>query len=129
MLTTLFPCANLVTNTILKEVIMHKEIRIPHNELKTLAENLAHVFFQRHDIYAQQLDDGRYISIKKPLETWQLISHLQGKLTLGTYVLNAESQARFIVFDADFQAMVTIGAAENFRLYPAGTVCHGDFGG
>jgi hypothetical protein len=80
---------------------MHKEIRIPHNELESLAENLAGVFFQRRDIYAQQLDDGRYISIKKPLESWQLTSHLQGKLTLGTYVLNAESQARFIAFDAD----------------------------
>jgi len=80
---------------------MHKEIRIPHNELESLAENLASVFFQRRDIYAQQLDDGRYVSIKKPLESWHLTSHLKGKLTLGTYVLNAESQARFIAFDAD----------------------------
>jgi hypothetical protein len=80
---------------------MHKEINILHNELEPLAENLASVFFQRRDIYAQQLDDGRYISIKKPLETWQLINHLQGKLTLGTYVLDAESHSRFIAFDAD----------------------------
>lgn len=80
---------------------MHKEIRIPRTELEPLAENLASVFFQRRDIFARQLEDGRYISIKEPLETWQLTSHLQGKLTLGTYVLDAESQARFIAFDAD----------------------------
>ena len=80
---------------------MHKEIRIPRSELELLAENMASVFFQRRDIYARQLDDGRYISIKEPLESWQLISHLKGKLTLGTYVLDAESQTRLITFDAD----------------------------
>ena len=80
---------------------MHKEIQIPRTELEPLAENLASVFLQRRDIYARQLDDGRYISIHKPLESWHLISHLKGKLTLGTYVLDAESQARFIAFDAD----------------------------
>jgi hypothetical protein len=80
---------------------MQKEIRIQPAELEPLAENLANVFFQRRDIFAKQLDDGRYISIKKPLESWHLTSHLQGKLTLGTYMLNADSQARFITFDAD----------------------------
>jgi hypothetical protein len=80
---------------------MHKEIRIPRTELEPLAENLASVFFQRRDIYARQLDDGRYISIKEPLESWHLTYHLQGNLTLGTYVLDAESQVRFIAFDAD----------------------------
>ncbi|MCK5428088.1 MAG: hypothetical protein KAI94_01380, partial [Anaerolineales bacterium] len=80
---------------------MHKEIQIPRTELEPLAENLASVFFQRRDIYARQMDNGRYISIHKPLESWQLVSHLKGKLTLGTYVLDAESQARFIAFDAD----------------------------
>ena len=66
-----------------------------------MSEKLAGVFFQRRDICARQLDDGRYISINKPLESWQYVSHLKGKLTLGTYVLNADSQARFIAFDAD----------------------------
>jgi hypothetical protein len=80
---------------------MHKEIQIPRTELEPLAENLASVFLQRRDIYARQLDDGCYISIHKPLESWHLISHLKGKLTLGTYVLDADSQARFIAFDAD----------------------------
>lgn len=80
---------------------MQKEIYTPRNELEPLAENLARVFVQRNDLHARQLDDGRYISIKKPLESWHLISHLKGKITLGTYVLNLASQARFIVFDAD----------------------------
>jgi hypothetical protein len=70
-------------------------------ELHTLAAMLAGRFVQRRDLYARQLDDGRYLCVRKPLTETHLIAHLKGSLTLGTYVLDANSQARFAVVDAD----------------------------
>ena len=79
---------------------MNKEIeQVP--EIQTLAHMLSARFIQRRDLYARQLDDGRYICVRKPLEETQFIAHLKGKLTLGTYVLDQNSQARFAVIDAD----------------------------
>jgi hypothetical protein len=70
-------------------------------ELGKPAQELARTFVQRWDLHARQLDNGRYVCVHKPLRGRHLTAHLRGDITLGTYVLNAESQARFIVFDAD----------------------------
>ena len=70
-------------------------------EIHVLAHMLSTRFIQRRDLYARQLDDGRYFCVRKPLEETHLIAHLNGKLTLGTYVLDQDSQARFAVIDAD----------------------------
>ena len=78
-----------------------KEFDLPRNELFPLAINLAKVFIMRSDLYSRQLEDGRYACIRKPLKDWHLVSHLEGRITLGTYVLNQDSQARYIIFDAD----------------------------
>lgn len=80
---------------------MNKEIHFPQNELKSLAEGLTEIFIQRRDLYPQQMDDGSYLCIRKQLKTWHLTQHLQGELTLGTYVLDESSMAHFVVFDAD----------------------------
>ena len=80
---------------------MHKEIEIHNIELQPLAESLGRIFIQRRDLYAKQLDDGRYICIRKPLKEWHLIKHLEGEITLGAYVLDQKSRARYIAFDAD----------------------------
>ena len=70
-------------------------------EIYALADSLGRTFIQRRDLYARQLDDGRYLCIRKPLTDGLLIAHLQGEITLGAYVLDPESQARFAVIDAD----------------------------
>lgn len=80
---------------------MLKELDLPQTELFPLAQDLASVFVMRTDLYPRQMDDGSYVCIKKPLKEWHLVSHLEGRITLGTYALNRDSQARFIVFDAD----------------------------
>ena len=80
---------------------MHKEIHIPINELEPLAAGLANVFVQRRDLYPRQMDNGSYLCIRKPLKDWHLTRHLSGEITLGTYVLDENSKARFVVFDAD----------------------------
>jgi hypothetical protein len=83
---------------------MHKEIDIPQDELERLVEILTDIFIQRRDLYPRQMDDGSYLCIRKPLKTWHLTQHLQGELTLGTYVFDENSMARFVVFDADDEA-------------------------
>lgn len=70
-------------------------------EMSRPALVLAQQFVQRWDLYAIQLEDGRYICVHELLNAGHLFSHLRGELTLGTYLLDEESQARFIVLDAD----------------------------
>lgn len=53
------------------------------------------------DLHARQLDDGRYICVHEMLNVGHLFAHLRGEITLGTYLLDEESQARFLVLDAD----------------------------
>jgi hypothetical protein len=80
---------------------MSKEIDIPHTETETLVEGLSDTFLVRRDLYARQLDDGRYVCIQKFLTPRHVIAHLKGDLTLGAYALNVDNRARFLAFDAD----------------------------
>ena len=70
-------------------------------EIHAFADILRRTFIQRSDLHARQLDDGRYCCVRKPLQEGLLIAHLQGAITLGTYVLDQNSLARFAVIDAD----------------------------
>ncbi len=58
-------------------------------------------FVSRFDIYAIQLGDGRYITVKKQLTLTMVESHLKGFITLGAYALDADSRAKWICLDAD----------------------------
>ena len=80
---------------------MAKETLAYSTELEPLAAGLAATFIQRRDLYAQQLADGSFVCVHKPLEDAHLVAHLQGEITLGAYVLDPSSQARYIVLDAD----------------------------
>jgi hypothetical protein len=76
--------------------------RLPTDEeLYPLASILARRFIQRWDCYAKQLDDGRYVCVHTMLSPSLLVDHLRGKVTLGTYLLNIQSNAKFVVLDAD----------------------------
>jgi len=70
-------------------------------ELSRPALVLARQFIQRWDAHARQLDDGRYVCVHEPLNVGHLMAHLRGELTLGTYLLDRDSQARYVVIDAD----------------------------
>ena len=80
---------------------MGKEILTQNPEIERLAVGLGATFIQRRDLYARQLEDGSYICVHNPLETSHLLEHLNGRITLGAYVLDQASQASYIVFDAD----------------------------
>ena len=79
----------------------HERLSLPEAELSRPALVLAQRFVQRWDLYARQLDDGRYICVHEPLSTDHLFDHLRGKITLGTYLLDEESRVRFLVLDSD----------------------------
>jgi hypothetical protein len=55
----------------------------------------------RSDDYAFQLRDGRYLRADTPLTYDELFAHLQGRYTLGTYVITERNLCRFAVFDSD----------------------------
>jgi hypothetical protein len=78
-----------------------KEQQPNPEQLGNLARILDDVFIQRHDLYARQLDNGRYVCVHEPLTQAHLEAHLRGNITLGTYMLDAESHGRFLVLDAD----------------------------
>lgn len=72
-----------------------------HTEFATYADILGEIFINRWDMYHFQIDDGTYRAAKKPLTRQLLTGHLKGSTTLGAYMMNRQSQAREVVFDAD----------------------------
>lgn len=64
-------------------------------------EVLARRFIQQPDIHAIQHTDGRYICIRRAITLRLLQQHLEGKITLGTYVLNQANKTKYLVLDAD----------------------------
>lgn len=77
------------------------EHRLPEEELARPAAVLAQRFIQRWDVHAKQLEDGRYVCVREPLNVSHLYAHLRGEITLGTYLLNPQSKVRFVVLDHD----------------------------
>jgi hypothetical protein len=82
-------------------MVERERLPVPDTELSHPALVLAQRFVQRWDLHARQLDDGSYVCIHEQLNVGHLFAHLRGEITLGTYLLSQESQARFIVLDAD----------------------------
>ena len=76
--------------------------RLPSQEVWTaLVERFASTFITRRDTYPIQQANGAYVSVKKPLRPDLIVAHLTGSLTLGAYALDADSNARWLCFDAD----------------------------
>jgi hypothetical protein len=82
-------------------MVERERLPLPDAELSQPALVLAQRFVQRWDLYAHQLDDGSYVCVHEQLNVGHLLAHLRGEITLGTYLLNQESQTRFLVLDAD----------------------------
>ncbi|MFC1960028.1 CHC2 zinc finger domain-containing protein [Chloroflexota bacterium] len=82
---------------------MREEHEQPNNREvdPQLATAYAATFISRYDMYPAQRPDGSYITLKKKLSQHLIVSHLQGYITLGAYALDADSQARWLCFDAD----------------------------
>jgi hypothetical protein len=78
-----------------------ERLPVPDTELSRPALVLAQRFVQRWDLHAYQLDDGSYICVHEPLNVGHLLDHVRGEITLGAYLLDQDSRARFLVLDAD----------------------------
>ena len=74
----------------------------------------------RRDDYALQRASGLYARAGQPLTRDLLRAHLQGRLTLGTYVIDEQGCCRFAVYDADSQDGLLLLLALQQRLATAG---------
>jgi hypothetical protein len=63
----------------------------------------ASLFVHQWDQYAVQQRDGSYWRVAESLSLPLLAAHLEGKWTLGTYLLDEASSCSFAVLDADTQ--------------------------
>ena len=68
-----------------------------------LVAGYASLFVHRWDQYAVQQWDGSYWRVAEPLSLPLLAAHLEGRWTLGTYLLDEASSCSFAVLDADTQ--------------------------
>ena len=66
------------------------------------------VFGGRMSDFAHQRDDGGYWRAGRALTLNDLRAHLDGKVTLGSYVINEGGRCRFAVFDADSDNGLTV---------------------
>ena len=71
------------------------------NKHKEFALALHDLFVNRHDNYAVQRRNGQYFRVEKPLTLEVLQQHLEGKVTVGAYQLDAESMVKTLIFDLD----------------------------
>lgn len=85
----------------LEGTMSRREWEVQAEEWEELVQVLSDTFVQRFDVYPKQLEQGQYVAVHEPLPRVMLERHLQGTETLGTYLLDAQSQARFMVLDAD----------------------------
>jgi hypothetical protein len=67
---------------------------------QSLIENLWQLVARR-DTYAVQLPDGSYARVSRPLGVADLVDHLRGTKTIGTYLLDQAGRCSFAVLDAD----------------------------
>lgn len=70
-------------------------------ELSRQVVALGYRFVQRWDIHARQQEDGTYVCVRKPLSVDHIFAHLNGYITLGTYLLNQKHKTRFMALDTD----------------------------
>jgi hypothetical protein len=82
-------------------MVERERLLLSDAELSRTALVLAQRFVQQWDLHARQIDDGSYVCVHEPLNVGHLLDHLRGEITLGAYLLDQESRARFLVLDAD----------------------------
>jgi hypothetical protein len=82
----------------------NKKQTVSEKEKWQIVEGLSKQFILRRDLYARQTDDGAYVCLHRAFKRGLMYLHLKGKITLGAYLLDTESRARFTVLDADNDA-------------------------
>ncbi len=73
----------------------------PNTLTGTHLQRFRRLFVGRQSDFAVQLTDGRYRRIGRTLTNRDLINHLLGHWTIGSYVIDEKGLCCFCVFDAD----------------------------
>jgi len=68
---------------------------------ESVIEALQRLFVNRHDDYAIQQSDGRYLRANHPLTFDAIQEHLNGKVTVGAYQLDECNCVKYLCFDFD----------------------------
>lgn len=71
------------------------------------AEELINIFVNRTDVFAQQLSNGMYVPVKRPITIKDVEKHLKGDWTLGLYCLNTDNKVKWTCVDLDTKARVS----------------------
>lgn len=69
----------------------------------TTKQLIGSLFIQRRDVKAYQKKTGAYKPIKTPWTLKDIQNHLDGRVTLGHYLVDAEGKTKVIAFDIDFE--------------------------
>ncbi len=82
-----------------------------------LVEQFRRWFAGRGDVYARQWYDARnertgYVPVREPLDDRVIVQHLEGRITIGQYLLYPDHHVSFAVIDLD----PTAAASEQMRL-------------
>ena len=72
-------------------------LTVPAELVAVYASLFVHCWSQ----YAVQQCNGSYWRVREPLTLAHVVAHLEGRWTLGTYLLDENEQCAFAVFDAD----------------------------
>jgi len=60
------------------------------------------LFIHRDDVFAAQQGNGAYLPVREPITDDDLLEHLAGYASYGTYVIRPEDQTvKYVVFDLD----------------------------
>ena len=79
----------------------------------------------RRDVYARQWSDGTgYSRVNEPLSYALIFQHLQGSVTLGTYVIDEHGLCRFVLFDSDSADGLAVLFEVQEALVAMGFVCY-----
>lgn len=70
---------------------------------REIAKLFASKFIARPDIKAHQKPNGDWYPDETPITMADLLAHLQGKKSMGHYMLSRESKVKLFAFDIDFQ--------------------------
>src|SRR6266849_4311571 len=78
----------------------------------------------RRDTHAVQLATGAYARVEKPLRLADLVDHLRGTKTIGTYLIDQVGRCAFAVLDADMENGLAVLASVGRELADQGADLH-----
>ncbi len=85
-----------------------------------ITAELFRLFVNRSDAYGEQQPTGEYTKVKSPVNEKLLKMHLDGRVTIGTYLLDHDSMVKVFCYDIDDHARTgrdCLGIAQKIKQY------------